>query len=530
MKSLARFALALACAVTLAANAAFAQEASTPQAPPRPEGPLVSVALDAASGEQLAPGQTVRFGRPIVRIGQDYAQKAGEDVHGVRAVFSNVSVAGGVGEDVVVFLGTVHLAAGAIVKGSVIVLGGSASIDEGAVVDRDLVVIGGTLTAPIGFAPGGNHVVVGSHTLGNAVSAFVPWLTRGLLLGRLIVPDLRWAWIVLGLAFLVTLVVNLLLEGAVRASAETLTAKPVTVFLVGLLVLVLTVPVITILGATVVGLAVVPFLLAAMVLACLIGKAGVARVVGSRVVRQSSSESRLQSLRSFLIGTIVIALAYMIPVVGIVTWSLTGGLAIGAAAITMRARLRRELPARVRVPPPAHPAPIAVRDARPPEAAQASYGALAGEAPAAPLEAVTAEPEARADDGGTLALYPRASFLDRVMAFAIDCVLVGIMVLLFDVSRGNGAFPFLLLVYHLAFWAWRGTTLGGIVIGLRIIRIRGGDPRFADALVRVLSSLFSLAALGIGCFWMLQDGERQMWHDKIAGTVVVKVPRELALA
>jgi uncharacterized RDD family membrane protein YckC len=29
---------------------------------------------------------------------------------------------------------------------------------------------------------------------------------------------------------------------------------------------------------------------------------------------------------------------------------------------------------------------------------------------------------------------------------------------------------------------------------------------------------------------MLQDPERQMWHDKIAGTVVLKVPRELVLA
>jgi len=28
---------------------------------------------------------------------------------------------------------------------------------------------------------------------------------------------------------------------------------------------------------------------------------------------------------------------------------------------------------------------------------------------------------------------------------------------------------------------------------------------------------------------MLQDPEKQMWHDKIAGTLVVKVPRYLVL-
>jgi uncharacterized RDD family membrane protein YckC len=28
---------------------------------------------------------------------------------------------------------------------------------------------------------------------------------------------------------------------------------------------------------------------------------------------------------------------------------------------------------------------------------------------------------------------------------------------------------------------------------------------------------------------MLQDRERQMWHDKIAGTLVIKGPREVVL-
>ena len=58
---------------------------------------------------------------------------------------------------------------------------------------------------------------------------------------------------------------------------------------------------------------------------------------------------------------------------------------------------------------------------------------------------------------------------------------------------------------------------------------QGTELRFVDALVRGLASVFSIGALGIGCFWMLQDAERQMWHDKIAGTLVVKVPRDMVL-
>jgi uncharacterized RDD family membrane protein YckC len=42
--------------------------------------------------------------------------------------------------------------------------------------------------------------------------------------------------------------------------------------------------------------------------------------------------------------------------------------------------------------------------------------------------------------------------------------------------------------------------------------------------------MFSIAVLGLGCFWMLQDPEHQTWHDKIAGTYVLKVPRHWALS
>jgi uncharacterized RDD family membrane protein YckC len=47
--------------------------------------------------------------------------------------------------------------------------------------------------------------------------------------------------------------------------------------------------------------------------------------------------------------------------------------------------------------------------------------------------------------------------------------------------------------------------------------------------VRALSAIFSFAALGLGCFWILRDPESQAWHDKIAGTYVVKVPRNWPL-
>ena len=98
----------------------------------------------------------------------------------------------------------------------------------------------------------------------------------------------------------------------------------------------------------------------------------------------------------------------------------------------------------------------------------------------------------------------------------------------FDPAR-TARFFLLLLAYHIGFWTWKGTTVGGIICQLRVVRVDGTPLRFVDALVRGLSSIFSLAVLGLGCLWILKDPERQAWHDKIAGTYVVKVPRHWPL-
>jgi uncharacterized RDD family membrane protein YckC len=47
--------------------------------------------------------------------------------------------------------------------------------------------------------------------------------------------------------------------------------------------------------------------------------------------------------------------------------------------------------------------------------------------------------------------------------------------------------------------------------------------------VRALSCFLSLAPVGLGFFWMLFDPNRQTWHDKIAGTIVVRVPKNQPL-
>ena len=87
----------------------------------------------------------------------------------------------------------------------------------------------------------------------------------------------------------------------------------------------------------------------------------------------------------------------------------------------------------------------------------------------------------------------------------------------------------LLVAYHVAFWLWKATTLGGIICQLRVVRVDGAPLRFVDALVRGLVGVFSILAFGLGALWILRDPERQSWHDKVAGTAVVRVPRNFPL-
>jgi uncharacterized RDD family membrane protein YckC len=128
-----------------------------------------------------------------------------------------------------------------------------------------------------------------------------------------------------------------------------------------------------------------------------------------------------------------------------------------------------------------------------------------------------------------VATLPHASFRDRLAAGVLDLILMVLVYQLLDRFPQPNAFFLLLLAYNISFWTWKGTTLGGIICQLRVVRVDGAPLRFVDALVRGLSAIFSIAVVGLGMLWILRDPERQAWHDRIAGTYVVKVPRNWPL-
>ena len=479
---------------------------------------VLLVTLGVALAASQAAAQSRDGDETVVSLGGDYTLAAGERADEVVIVGGSATVEGEVDGDVVVVMGSVTLAGTAHVDGDFVVVFGSATIEPGAVVERDLVVVAGGLDAPPGFRAGGEQVVVaGGFGPDGRFGAIAPWFSEGLLWGRPFVPGLNWMWVLAALFALLYVAINLLFERPVRACVEVLAEKPLSAGLAGLLVVLLIGPVLFMLIVSVVGMVVIPFLACAVLLAGLVGRVAAARWIGGRVIAEDDSAGWQQGTRSLLIGMALVGATYLVPVLGFVTWTTLGVFGLGAVAATVIAGLKKENPPQ---PAPADgpPAPSGADTA-------AAAGPETAEAVAAELPPVVPPPPV--DAPPDLSAYPRAGFGSRLGALALDVLLVGLACGLLRTE--DGWFFLLFVAYHVGFWAWKGTTVGGIVCRVRVIRLDGKPVRFTEALVRGLSAIFSVAVAGLGWFWMLWDAERQTWHDKIAGTIVVRVPTSVTL-
>lgn len=82
-------------------------------------------------------------------------------------------------------------------------------------------------------------------------------------------------------------------------------------------------------------------------------------------------------------------------------------------------------------------------------------------------------------------------------------------------------------------WLWlkRGSTPGKDAISAKIVDAKtGGVPTLTQLVIRYLGYYVSTIPLGLGLIWVGFDSRKQGWHDKMAGTVVVRPRRHAALA
>jgi uncharacterized RDD family membrane protein YckC len=78
----------------------------------------------------------------------------------------------------------------------------------------------------------------------------------------------------------------------------------------------------------------------------------------------------------------------------------------------------------------------------------------------------------------------------------------------------------------IVFWKKRQATVGKMAIRARIVDARTGQaPTTRQDLIRYFGYLLSVMPLGLGYLWVAFDPRKQGFHDKLAGTVVVRDAR-----
>ncbi len=132
-----------------------------------------------------------------------------------------------------------------------------------------------------------------------------------------------------------------------------------------------------------------------------------------------------------------------------------------------------------------------------------------------------------------------AGFWVRTAAALIDLVIlivvIAVLAILLGVSEvarggslettavvGSSLATLVPLGYFVTFWVARSQTPGMAAFNLRVLRAADGGPVYVGRAVLRLAVLFVSAVLLLGVVWVAFDRAKQGWHDRAAGTLVVR--------
>lgn len=75
------------------------------------------------------------------------------------------------------------------------------------------------------------------------------------------------------------------------------------------------------------------------------------------------------------------------------------------------------------------------------------------------------------------------------------------------------------------FWVYKSATPGKMAVNISIVdATTGNKPTTRQLIGRYFAYYISMLPLFLGFFWIAFDKRKQGWHDKLAGTVVIKNP------
>lgn len=124
-----------------------------------------------------------------------------------------------------------------------------------------------------------------------------------------------------------------------------------------------------------------------------------------------------------------------------------------------------------------------------------------------------------------------ASLIDSVILLAI---IIPVMILIYGPGYFSSTqiilgpadlimsyvFPILAV---LIFWRYRSATPGKIAVKIIIVDAKTfKHPTNGQLILRYLGYFVSMIPFCLGFLWIAFDKRKQGWHDKIAGTVVIK--------
>lgn len=446
---------------------------------------------------------------------------SGDVANAVVSVFGSTRVTGGtVGDAVVSVLGNTYV--NGRVRGEVVSVLGNIELGPQAEVFGEIVCVGGKVIRDPSAV---SHGEVNSVQIGFSFGGFEwlhAWVSRCLLYGRPLAfgPHLMWAWwIAIGFLALY-MILALVFPRGIERCAETLEQRPGYSILTAFLVTILAPAAAVLLAITVIG---TPALVLAMWVGSLFGKAAMLAWIGRRITKLFGSGPLNHPFAAVAIGGVIVLMLYTVPVVGFVVAKLTSWLGVGVVVYTLILIMQRNKAAR----------PVAV-------AAGPVVGVVSPDSSAADMNTAgfTGAALPAGATGGAVPMVPpvvisaatqmRAGFWIRLAASLIDAAIVAVTVNLFP-DRWEPNFLLSFAVYCVVLWGTKATTIGGIICSLKVVRLDDRKLDWPTALVRTLGGFVSLIPAGLGFIWVAFDDQRQSWHDKIAGTTVVSVPRGVSL-
>lgn len=101
-----------------------------------------------------------------------------------------------------------------------------------------------------------------------------------------------------------------------------------------------------------------------------------------------------------------------------------------------------------------------------------------------------------------------ANALTIIQSIIVPCIIANIIIEVF---------------YFTYFHGVTGQTPGKSICGLKVVGKQGSPLGFKYAFLRYIGYIISRLTLYIGFLWIAFDLKKQGWHDKIAGSYVIKV-------